>query len=137
MININCSGCNNHCCGKNPYLTPILLPSEKKRFEKHSKKIITPHREMFLLAKKKNGNCIFLDDKTINCTIYDERPLECRLYPFLLDFSEGKPDVKLDKRFCPHLSTLKFDKEKILEMINKNEFTKVWILAYDSLQGKY
>ena len=89
---------------------------------------------MRILAKKDNGNCIFLDDKTTKCTIYDKRPLECQLYPFLLDFSKGKPDVKLDTRFCLHLQTLRFDKDKIFALIQKYSFPKDWIKAYETLE---
>jgi len=95
MIKINCEGCNNHCCGKNKFLTPVLLPSEEEKFKKHSRIVKTAHRDIRVLVKKKNGNCIFLDDKTIKCTIYPERPLECQLYPFLLEFKKEKPGGKL------------------------------------------
>lgn len=134
MIQINCNRCKNHCCGKNPYLTPVLLPSEEERFKKHSKVIKTPYRKIRLLSKKDNGNCIFLDDKTIKCTIYEERPLECQLYPFLLDFSQEKPSAKLDTRFCPHLKTISFDKEKISVFVQGHSFPKDWIEAYKNLE---
>ena len=135
MIKIDCNKCNNHCCGKNPYLTSVLLPSEEERFKDHSQSVKTPYRKMQVLRKKANGNCIFLDDKTTKCTIYDKRPLECQLYPFLLDFSKGKPDVKLDERFCPHLKTLSFDKNKIYAFIQKHSFPKDWIKAYKTLDN--
>jgi Fe-S-cluster containining protein len=133
MIKINCKGCNNHCCGKNSHLTPVLLPSEEEKFKDNSKIVKTPHRAMKVLEKKKNNTCVFLDDKTTRCTNYKERPLECRLYPFLLDFSKEKPSVKLDKRFCPHLKTLQFDKDKISALVNKHLFPKDWIKAYKTL----
>ncbi|MDF1497519.1 MAG: YkgJ family cysteine cluster protein [Patescibacteria group bacterium] len=134
MININCNDCKNHCCGSNPHLTPVLLPSEEERFKENSQIVETPFREMRTLGKKENGNCIFLDDKTTKCTIYNERPLECRLYPFLLDFSFGKPNTKLDKRFCPNLNTLYFDKDEISALIKKEQFPKDWIKAYGVLE---
>lgn len=135
MIKIKCEGCNNNCCGKNFHLTPVLLPSEEEKFKKHSRKIETPYREIRVLAKKENGNCIFLNDKIIKCTIYSERPLECRLYPFLLDFSKEKPDVELDKRFCPHLKTLLANKEKISGLVQKQHFPEDWIKAYGTLEN--
>jgi Fe-S-cluster containining protein len=88
---------------------------------------------MKVLAKKKNGNCIFLDDKNKKCTIYKKRPLECKIYPFLLDFSGKKPDVKLDTRFCPNLLSLSAKKEKILKLIQSQNFQKDWISAYKDL----
>lgn len=133
-IEIKCNGCNNHCCGSNPHLTPVLLPSEEKRLKQYSRKVETPYRDMFVLAKKGNGNCIFLNDKTIRCAKYDERPLECMLYPFLLDFDNKSVNVKLDKRFCPHLQTLAFDKEKILSLVRREQISQDWIKGYKMLQ---
>jgi len=134
MIKINCEGCNNHCCGKNSFLTPVLLPSEEERFKEYSEIIKTSYGNIRVLSKKKNGTCIFLNDKTIKCTIYGTRPLECRLYPFLLDFTKEKPGAKLDERFCPNLKTLKFDENKILEIIKKKKFPEDWIKAYETLE---
>jgi Fe-S-cluster containining protein len=131
MININCAGCN--ICCQNPHLAPVLLPSEKERLKKYSRKVETPHKTMFVLSKKKNGNCVFLDDKIKRCVIYSNRPLECVLYPFLLDFRNAI-NIKLDKRFCPRLKTLEFDKEKILSLIRQKKFPKDWILGYEKLQ---
>ncbi len=134
MIQIDCNECANHCCGRNPNLTPVLLPSEEERFKKYSRNVKTAYRQMRVLAKKDNGNCIFLDDKNAKCTIYRKRPLECQLYPFLLDFSKKTPNVKLDKRFCPHLKTLRFDKKMISAFIKKHSFPQDWIKAYKTLE---
>jgi len=138
MIIISCKGCYNNCC-KHPYLTPILLPSEEKEFEKYSRVIETPFEKIRLLQKKENGSCIFLEDKTLRCTIYEKRPLECQIYPFLLDFSNEKVNVKLDKRYCPHLKTLKFDKEELESFVNKEKLSREWIESYKFLlkEGKY
>jgi Fe-S-cluster containining protein len=134
MININCEGCPNHCCGRNPHLTPVLLPSEEQKFNEHSISVRTPYREMRLLAKKPDGNCIFLDDKT-RCTIYDQRPFECKLYPFLLDFEFGIA-AKLDKRFCLGLESLQFDKSLISDLLRqyRSEFSEDWVKAYLSME---
>jgi hypothetical protein len=133
MIQIDCSGCTNHCCGKNPNLTPVLLPCEEDDFQDSSKCVKTPYGEVRILRKKDDGNCIFLDQKTTKCTIYNTRPLECRLYPLLLDFSKAKPDVKLDTRFCPHLHNADFNQEEIADLIQRYSFPKDWIKAYESL----
>jgi len=135
MTKINCEGCTNHCCGKNSFLTPVLLPSEEEKFKKYSRVIKTSYGNIRVLSKKKNGNCIFLDDKTIKCTIYGTRPIECRLYPFLLDFTREKPTVKLDERFCPNLQMLHFDMSKILNVIKKQQFPTDWIRAYKTLEN--
>jgi Fe-S-cluster containining protein len=135
MINIDCSGCKEHCCGEIHNLTPVLLPSEEERFRAYSRKIETPYRPMFVLAKKVGGTCIFLDDAVRRCAAYDKRPLECVLYPFLLDFEGNAAGVKLDGRFCPHLETLLFDKEGIARLLGRNEFTADWIAGYKTLDG--
>lgn len=134
MIKINCEGCINHCCGQNNHLTPVLLPSEELKFNEKSVVVEAPYRAMRVLAKKSDGNCIFLDDKT-RCTIYDQRPLECRLYPFLLDFEFGIA-AKLDKRFCSGLESLKFDRSLISDLLkeHKSEFSEDWIKAYLSME---
>lgn len=134
MLHIDCNACKNHCCGKNPHLTPVLLPSEEKKFKKYSKSVQTPYRKMRILTKKENGNCIFLDDKTKKCIIYEKRPLECRLYPFLLDFSQEEPAVRLDTRFCPHLKTLVVEKEKLSDLVQKQNFPKEWSEGYKTLE---
>ena len=134
-MRIKCKSCNNNCCGKNPHLTPVLMPSEEKKFKKYSRKIETPHRTIFVLAKKENGNCIFLDDKTMRCTIYDKRPLECKLYPFLLNFNKTIVDVKLDKRFCPCLKTFASDNEKIIAYLNRYKFPSAWVKGYKTLEN--
>jgi Fe-S-cluster containining protein len=36
---------------------------------------------VFTLARRKNNDCIFLDEKTRFCTIYDRRPTVCRDFP--------------------------------------------------------
>lgn len=131
MIKIDCAGCNN-CC-QNSQLNPVLLPSEELKFKKNSRKFKTPYREMFVLRKKENGNCVFLDDKMRRCTIYNKRPLECILYPFLLDLSKTPIDVELDKRFCPHLQSLIFNKRRILAFVRKNHFPHNWIKSYERL----
>lgn len=115
------------------------MPSEEKEFEKYSRVIETPFEKIRLLQKKENGSCIFLEDKTLRCTIYEKRPLECQIYPFLLDFSNEKVTVKLDKRYCPHLKTLKFDKEELESFVNKEKLSREWIESYKFLlkEGKY
>lgn len=136
MIIVNCTNCPNHCCGMNPKLTPVLMPSEENYFRENSISVQTPSREMHLLGKKDNGNCTFFDEKNGKCNIYENRPLECRLFPFLLSFEDvTKPSVRLDLENCPHLSTLVADEEKILSLLRKYEFTKNWIEGYDSLNG--
>ena len=135
MINIQCKGCTNSCCGKNPHLTPILLPSEEEKFREHSTEIKTPFGTIRALAKKRNNYCIFLNEKTMECTNYSERPLECKLYPFLLDFDRELPDVKLDKINCPNLNTLTFDRKSIIATVRKHEFPEQWVKAYQSTEG--
>jgi len=135
MLEIKCDGCENHCCGQNPHLTPVLVPSEEEKLGKYARVVQTPHREIFVLDKKKNRNCVLLDDKTQRCTDYGNRPLECIIYPFLLTFEKNMSGVVLDKRYCSHLDSLKFDKQLIYHMLDNINFPKNWIKAYESLEN--
>ncbi len=137
MIKINCKKCLKNCCGQIKNLRPILIPSEEKRFKKYSDVHITKFRKLLILKQKKNGNCIFLNDKTKRCTIYSKRPLECKIYPYLLCFQRSKPDVYLDKRYCQSLKTLKANINEIKKFILKFEFPKDWIKAHNSTEGRY
>jgi Fe-S-cluster containining protein len=134
MLTIKCAGCANSCCGKNPHLTPVLLPSEERKFKKYSRKIKTAKRDMFVLAKKENGNCVFLDEKTNRCSVYSKRPLECKIYPFLLDFDGTEASVKLDERFCPSLKTMKADEKKLIGFVRLHKFPPDWMEGYGILE---
>lgn len=37
--------------------------------------------QVFTLARRANGDCIFLDANTRRCTIYEKRPQTCRNHP--------------------------------------------------------
>lgn len=131
MLKINCQVCAAVCC-RDP-LTPILLVSEEVQLDKSSRIVQTPFRNMKVLRKRENGDCIFIDNQKMTCTNYNLRPLECRIYPYLLDFSKGKLDVKLDERFCPSLSTLQTEINQIIDYIRSFEYPSDWIKAYDSM----
>lgn len=133
MISINCSGCRTHCCGKVKELRPIMMPWEEETFQEFCNTIKKPAHNMLVLKRKKNGNCIFLDDKTIKCKIYDERPFECRIYPLLLKFPKKDPTIIVDDRFCKNLKSLKFNQNKVLSEIKKKKFTKEWIDSFNDM----
>lgn len=135
MLEIVCDVCKGRCC-KNP-LTPILLIHEETQFSESSRIVETPFRSMRVIRKRENGDCIFLDNQQMLCTDYDSRPLECRIYPYLLDFSKGEPDIRLDERFCPSLSSMQADVNKIRDFIRSFEYPTDWIKAYDSMQGSF
>jgi Fe-S-cluster containining protein len=136
MLKINCNGCSNSCCN-NPSLTPVLLASEEELFLESLVVVETPFRNMRVLRKRENGSCVFLDDEQMLCTTYSSRPLECRIYPYLLDFSKGSVDIKLDERFCPSLSSLQTNINQIRDYIRGFEYPSDWISAYDSMQGNF
>ena len=135
MVSIDCSGCKKHCCGNIKELRPIMMPWEEEIFKGYCDIIKKPSHDMLVLKRKNNGNCIFLDDISIRCKIYDKRPLECRIYPLLLKFSDEKPAVFVDKRFCSCLSTLKVDEKNVLSDITKNKFSKEWIDGFSDMVG--
>lgn len=128
MIKINCKNCVNNCCS-NKYLWPTLLESEENSFIKYSKKVKTPYREMFVI-RKIGSYCIFLNKKTMKCGIRRKRPLECKIYPFLLHFNKNSTNLRLDKRFCPHINTLKYNKKDLLSFVRKFKYGEDWIKAH-------
>ena len=40
-----------------------------------------PRKMVFVIAQKKNKDCIFLDSKNRRCTVYEKRPQICREFP--------------------------------------------------------
>lgn len=131
MIRINCSNCQTRCCGEIKNLRPVLLQSEEERFKSSAEKITTKSRDIYIL--KQNPNCIFY--KNNKCAVYKDRPFECQIYPFLLDFSDKKVNIKLDERFCKSLNTLKADKEKIISYLKTLNFPEDWIDAYNEINS--
>lgn len=133
MLEINCSGCVGCCSNKLP-LTPVLWPGEEHSFRDDSRRIDTPHGIGYLLKRKENGNCIFLDEKHEKCTVYHARPAECQLYPLLLDLSSfPKVGAKLDRRFCPNLNSLSLNNESVEKFLSKFTFTEQFKNIYESL----
>jgi len=51
-IQLDCSICNNHCCGKSTVKAPILLPTEVDRF---SGSYHEDERGIFRIDRKPNG----------------------------------------------------------------------------------
>lgn len=43
------------------------------------------HAFGWMLRKKRNGDCIFLEESTKKCRVYPARPMLCRTYPFYLE----------------------------------------------------
>jgi len=117
-LKIDCHKCQNHCCDRIPKLVPVLLPDEEEKFAAFSEKIKTPYQRISILKKNREGLCIFLDKKTKRCSRYEERPLECQLYPLLFDFSQDKPQLKIDERYCSSLDTLQFNKRELSRILS-------------------
>lgn len=40
-----------------------------------------PRKMVFVIAQKKNKDCVFLDSKSRRCTVYENRPQICREFP--------------------------------------------------------
>jgi len=38
-------------------------------------------KSIFTLARRANGDCLYLDAQTRRCTVYENRPNTCRLHP--------------------------------------------------------
>jgi Fe-S-cluster containining protein len=105
LAQIDCHGCDAHCCRSNPEgkLTQ-LVPSEYERLSKKYGK------ENFVL---KNGQafipmpCPFLRNRVSSnnqgyCSIYPDRPMICVLYPFQFGGTGVKGEVVLSlASSCP------------------------------------
>lgn len=102
-------------------LEPMLLPFEEKKFKKYAKKIATPHRDLFVLKRKAGGFCVFQNEKSGKCKIYKKRPIDCRIFPYNFDFTrQGKLKLMLDKKVCPRVKNGKYDKKKIMNLVEKH-----------------
>ena len=53
-----------------------------------------PRKMVFVIAQKKNKDCVFLDSKSRRCTVYENRPQICREFPRI----GPRPG------FCPYLT---------------------------------
>ncbi|MDL2261070.1 YkgJ family cysteine cluster protein [Methanimicrococcus sp. OttesenSCG-928-J09] len=53
------------------------------------------HTFGWMLQRKNDGSCIFLDSETKKCAIYEIRPGLCRTYPFYID-EDGFSDCECD-----------------------------------------
>lgn len=58
-------------------LKPIARRLEKAGVIEH----FNFRNELFTLARRANGDCVFLDAMTRRCTIYERRPDTCRNHP--------------------------------------------------------
>ncbi len=135
MLKINCSGCVG-CCSKELPLTPVLWPGEEDKFRGNVVAVNTPEGIGYLLRRKENGNCIFLNETHGRCDIYNSRPAECRVYPYLLDFSKPEEGIiKLDTRFCRHLDSLSIEADEFQKFLNQFAFPEEFRKIYESLQN--
>ena len=74
------------------------VEASKKKLAKRliKEKVCLSYREgtdLFMLAQKPNGDCVFLDPLTRSCTVYERRPEVCRDFPAI----GPRPG------YCPHL----------------------------------
>ncbi|MEN9435006.1 MAG: hypothetical protein RLZZ422_2595 [Pseudomonadota bacterium] len=58
-------------------LKQIAKRLEKQRIIRH----FNAKTELFILAQRSNGDCLYLEASTRRCTVYDKRPETCRLHP--------------------------------------------------------
>ena len=50
---------------------------EKQRLIRH----FNAKQEVFTLAQRSNGDCLYLDVNTRRCSVYEQRPTTCRQHP--------------------------------------------------------
>jgi len=127
---LDCTKCDGRCC-KTPInnFNVVLLPQEMKNLKKFSKKLKTRYGGVYILNKKEDGSCIFLDNMH-RCTIYKDRPFECKVFPLVIDYERTFVLSKL----CPKIKniTKKEICNSIKEWKNKQLSTN-WIKAYSTI----
>jgi Fe-S-cluster containining protein len=129
MIKIDCTNCNK-CCG-DEYFAPALLPFEEKKLGRFSKKLKTPFGDLLIVKRKKNGFCLFQDEKSKKCKIYSKRPIDCQLYPYYLKFNKGgEMEIILDKEVCTHTKENKKEKQRLFDFFKKYKIPKNYGKAY-------
>ena len=97
-----------------------------------SPKIITNRGEVFLGLLKRDGKCIFLDQK--KCQIYDSRPQICHSFPYTFQIRDGEifwGYTTIAKEYCNGLkSEPEIDKVSLERLANEilkesEEFTQL------------
>src|SRR5579871_5215660 len=92
-----CDGCHAGCCtmpvevgAQDLVRLGVASADEAQRSLKKLAKrlrqagIISSYREgtdLFMLASRPNGDCVFLNEKTRLCSRYEDRPEVCRKFP--------------------------------------------------------
>jgi Fe-S-cluster containining protein len=129
MIDIKCGKCTI-CCGVECF-NPVLLPFEEEKFKKYSIKIKTPFRDLYILKRKKDGQCMFQNRANTRCRIYKKRLVDCRLFPYCLKFNKkGEYKIVLDKDICPIVKKGKYDKKNWESFIEKLKIPESYGKAY-------
>lgn len=90
-----CKTCKTHnCCTS--FSSPILFPKDIEKLKiinKYNNKYIDEikirGRLLKTIKKKKNSECVFLDDDK-KCSIYRNRPFDCMMFPFDIFAINGK-----------------------------------------------
>ncbi|MBN2292824.1 MAG: YkgJ family cysteine cluster protein, partial [Pirellulales bacterium] len=108
----DCRGCATCCRGTIFALSEAdLALLREQAWEKHPDfkgvKILQPHglfKKTYSLAKRKDGTCVFLDDKGL-CRIhgefgFDAKPLVCRMAPLQLVPLDDRALLTV-RRYCP------------------------------------
>ena len=133
MTKISCKDCFK-CCGKIGNMRPVLIPSEEEKFKKFCSVLKNPYHNLYLLKRKKDGYCVFLDRKKKKCKIYDERPFDCRIFPFNLDLTAKGVKVILDEKVCPKRNEAGSakDKKEALKLVKKLRLPKDYREAFDN-----
>jgi Fe-S-cluster containining protein len=129
MIDIKCGKCTI-CCGVECF-NPVLLPFEEKKFKKHSIKIKTPFRDLYILKRKKDGQCMFQNRGNTGCRIYEKRLTDCKLFPYCFKFDKnGKYKIILDKEVCPVIKKGDYNKKELGRYIKKYKISVSYGKAY-------
>lgn len=120
---LDCSVCQQHCCGGSPVGAPILLHYEEEDFAPEDKHYADG---VFRLNRDPaTGLCKFFSNG--RCTVYERRPEECRVYPYIYWYDTNTNTVDLVAHSdCPQvLSAVKPVMADKIKCINR-EWWKIF-----------
>lgn len=140
----DCIPCKGKCCR---WETVLLGKKEIETIKKHIKKgdFYLRKKSYNVLKQKKNGYCVFYDEKKHRCAIHKLKPFDCELFPFDIrrvskgNFTKKGKLIWVVWTFCPVIKKMKKEGNKykeFLKSIDKLEskilkrFTKEEVMKY-------
>jgi Fe-S-cluster containining protein len=87
-LRFQCTGCGDCCTGAPGFVwvnkddmaaLAAVVEVTPGEFEERYTRLVGVRRS---LNERRNGDCVFFDNKTRKCKVYSARPRQCRTWPF-------------------------------------------------------